>query len=78
MSAHHALARQARRVLGDEVAAVPSPCISLCRMDADNRYCQGCLRTLDEIASWSTLGEDARREVWTQIGQRIAQAGERA
>ena len=32
---------------------VPSPCISVCRMDAASGLCEGCLRTLDEIAAWS-------------------------
>ena len=31
-------------------AAVPSPCIAVCRMDAATGWCEGCLRTLDEIA----------------------------
>lgn len=69
--AHEMLARQARRVLADEVTAVPSPCISFCRMDPANRFCQGCLRSLDEIATWSTLGDPARRETWRRIAQRI-------
>ena len=42
---------------------VPSPCISVCVMDADGRCCVGCLRTLDEIAAWSVLDDDAKRAV---------------
>lgn len=38
---------------------IASPCINLCRMDA-NGYCQGCFRTLDEIAAWAAA-DDARR-----------------
>lgn len=30
-----------------------SPCIGVCRMDAESGLCQGCFRTLDEIAGWS-------------------------
>jgi predicted Fe-S protein YdhL (DUF1289 family) len=51
---------------------VPSPCISVCRMDAVSGLCEGCLRTLDEIARWSTLPESSKRAVWTLIGQRVA------
>jgi uncharacterized protein len=49
---------------------VPSPCISICRIDAASGLCVGCLRTLDEIAAWSALGEDARRDVWQAIRRR--------
>ena len=52
----------ARRRAGadaDGRRASPSPCIDVCRMDARSGWCEGCLRTLDEIAAWSTL-DDAR------------------
>ena len=40
---------------------VASPCISVCRMDERTGLCSGCLRTIDEIATWSVLDDDARR-----------------
>ena len=58
--------------------APPSPCIGVCRMDPGSGWCEGCLRTLDEIAAWSALGAAgqlqvrralaARRVVWRQRG----------
>lgn len=39
---------------------VPSPCVNVCRMDAASGWCEGCLRTLDEIAAWSQL-DDAHK-----------------
>jgi len=51
-------------------APVPSPCISICRMDARSGWCEGCLRTLDEIAAWSTMGDEAKRAVWVRIAER--------
>ena len=42
---------------------VDSPCVSVCRMDAATGWCEGCLRTLDEIARWSRLDEAERRKV---------------
>ena len=51
---------------------VPSPCISVCRIDADSGFCDGCLRTLGEIAAWSRLDNDAKRGVWRIIEQRAA------
>ncbi|MEO8152961.1 MAG: DUF1289 domain-containing protein [Rhizobacter sp.] len=52
------------------IATVASPCISVCRMDAPSGLCTGCWRTLDEIAAWSTLDDDAKRGVWALIEQR--------
>jgi hypothetical protein len=51
--------------------SVPSPCISVCTMNAASGLCTGCLRTLDEIAAWSTLRDEDKRAVWKQIEQRI-------
>jgi predicted Fe-S protein YdhL (DUF1289 family) len=33
----------------------PSPCTGVCRIDRATGWCQGCLRTLDEIADWPLL-----------------------
>jgi uncharacterized protein len=49
---------------------IPSPCTSVCRMDERHGWCEGCMRTLDEIAAWSTLSEDAKRRVWKLLGPR--------
>ncbi len=49
---------------------VPSPCISVCKMDEASGLCTGCLRTLDEIALWSVLDEEDKRAVWASLAQR--------
>ncbi len=55
---------------------VASPCVSICRMDAASGLCEGCLRTLDEIACWSSLDDDAKREVLARLDDRArARAG---
>ena len=36
-------------------------------MDADNRYCLGCRRTLGEIARWSQMGEAERAAITAQL-----------
>jgi hypothetical protein len=51
---------------------VPSPCISVCRMEPLSGLCEGCLRTLDEVARWSTMSEAGKRAVWMLIDQRAA------
>ena len=55
-----------------DTEVVPSPCISVCRIDADSGCCDGCLRTLGEIAAWSQLDNDGKRGVWRVIEQRAA------
>jgi predicted Fe-S protein YdhL (DUF1289 family) len=52
------------------ISAVPSPCISVCHMDARSGWCEGCLRTLDEITAWPVLDDDAKRGVWAVLPQR--------
>jgi uncharacterized protein len=54
-------------------AAVPSPCINVCRLDVASGWCEGCARTLDEIAAWSVMSDDAKRAVWARLPGRHEQ-----
>lgn len=51
---------------------VPSPCVDVCRMNAATGLCDGCLRTIDEIAAWGSLPDAAKRAVWKQLHLRRA------
>jgi len=53
---------------------LPSPCISICRMVPATGFCEGCLRTIDEIAAWSRMDDAGKRSVWRAIELR-AEAG---
>ncbi len=53
-----------------EHSTVSSPCISVCIMDARTGWCEGCLRTIDEIAQWSQMSDEQKRSVWTQLALR--------
>ena len=57
------------RALADAPAAF-SPCISVCRMDAVTGWCEGCFRTLDEIAGWGMCSDAQKREVWKLLLER--------
>jgi predicted Fe-S protein YdhL (DUF1289 family) len=57
-------------VAGRVEGAVPSPCINVCRMDAASGLCEGCLRTIDEIAAWGSMDDDGKRVVWQCLEQR--------
>lgn len=56
----------------DAPGPVPSPCISVCRMNATSGWCEGCWRTIDEIAAWASLDDEARRAVWRLLPEREA------
>ena len=50
---------------------VASPCISVCRMSATSGLCEGCFRTGDEIAGWSSASSDGKQALWKIIEQRM-------
>lgn len=52
--------------------SLPSPCIDVCRMDKASGLCEGCLRTLDEIAEWAAASEEQQRHILAAIAQRRA------
>jgi len=55
---------------GRSTRQVASPCISVCRMDPRTRLCEGCARTIDEIASWSRYTDAEKNAVWRRIAER--------
>jgi len=76
MSATEAIAARAR-LLGEagyfdanSDEAVPSPCISVCRLDANRQLCEGCFRTIDEIRAWAQADSAARLATWARLAQR--------
>jgi uncharacterized protein len=56
----------------ETLSPVPSPCNSVCRMDAEGLYCIGCFRTLDEIAGWGGFDDGQRRSIWDTLRRRKA------
>ena len=54
---------------------MPSPCNAVCRISPATGLCEGCLRTLDEIAAWGGLDEDDRRAVWRRLAARAGVEG---
>ena len=52
------------------VTEPPSPCIDVCVIDTDGKYCLGCRRSLDEIAAWPTLSVEEKRAVLKALEQR--------
>jgi len=42
-------------------------------MNPDSGLCEGCLRTLDEIAGWSAMSDAEKRAVLAQLPARPTQ-----
>jgi predicted Fe-S protein YdhL (DUF1289 family) len=59
-------------VPGGNADHVPSPCVSICVLDASGHTCLGCFRTLDEIAAWSTLDAVEKRRILAELPARKA------
>ena len=49
---------------------LPSPCISICKLKKSTGYCDGCFRTEDEIALWSSMSEEDKLNMLNILRQR--------
>jgi len=49
---------------------IASPCNKVCVMDAGQRYCLGCRRTLEEIAAWGSMTDEEQRVVLEKLERR--------
>lgn len=67
------LSQRAAHILTEALPHVPSPCVSVCVMNPQTDVCEGCWRSLDEIGAWSRMPDDAKRQVWQRIQQRLAE-----
>lgn len=52
---------------------IPSPCVEVCRMNEQTGLCEGCLRSITEIAQWANADDDYKRLILARIEQRVAQ-----
>jgi uncharacterized protein len=49
---------------------VASPCINVCTMNAATGLCNGCFRTIEEIAAWGSSSNSYKRQVLAAIQDR--------
>ena len=56
-------------------AAVPSPCVDICRLDTQG-LCVGCRRSIDEITEWPRASEARRREILRNAARRTLAASD--
>ena len=50
----------------DSQTPVPSPSVSVCCLNAERTYCEGCFRTLDDIRIWAQADNLQRRRIWRE------------
>ncbi|MEM7653184.1 MAG: DUF1289 domain-containing protein, partial [Pseudomonadota bacterium] len=55
--------------------SIPSPCIGICEMGAENGLCTGCARTSEEIAHWRSNTDAWRQSVWDVLPRRLTEMG---
>jgi len=46
-----------------------TPCVSLCKINEGK--CQGCGRTLEEIAKWRSYSDEERLDIMKRLGYGI-------
>ncbi len=49
---------------------VDSPCVKICTIHPTERICVGCLRTIDEITTWSRLAPETRSAIMAELPAR--------
>jgi len=54
------------------MSAVSTPCIKICVIDPQSMLCEGCGRTLAEIAQWGRLSEAERQAIMLVLPERLA------
>ena len=56
--------------LTEQDEEVASPCVDVCKMNPATGLCEGCQRSIDEIASWSVYSAAEKRAVLAQLPAR--------
>ena len=47
-----------------------TPCIKICEINYKTGLCEGCLRTLEEIALWSRMDESEKMKIMEELQTR--------
>lgn len=57
------------------IQPIRTPCVRVCAVDPKTGWCQGCFRTLKEIAGWGRMTPEERERVMALLPERRAAAG---
>ncbi|WP_370402126.1 DUF1289 domain-containing protein [Sulfitobacter sp. JB4-11] len=58
-------------------AEIESPCVKVCVIHPETRLCTGCLRSIEEIGSWSRMSHEVRRAIMAELPARAGQLTKR-
>ncbi len=61
--------KPAKPLFSNVSPAVPSPCISVCRLD-EHKVCTGCWRHVEDIREWRSADDNRRRQIRAEAEQR--------
>jgi predicted Fe-S protein YdhL (DUF1289 family) len=56
----------------DTETSIQTPCNRVCVVDPTLRLCVGCGRSLEEIANWINLTDEARGRILAELPARLA------
>ena len=56
---------------------IRSPCIGICQLDVSMNVCVGCFRTRQEVAMWSDVSDDEKKEILARAKSRRSASDER-
>ena len=59
------------------MTGMETPCVNVCVMNTATGQCEGCRRTIAEIASWSRLTPEERYRIMAELPSRKALAATR-
>lgn len=51
-------------------SAISSPCIKACMLDPVSKLCEGCGRSMAEIARWGSMSEAERLAIMARLRER--------
>lgn len=63
--------------LSDSGGAIETPCVDICVIDEETGLCEGCARTLAEIAEWSSYTPAERSRIIAELELRGRSQGSR-
>ncbi|PSS48604.1 DUF1289 domain-containing protein [Pseudomonas sp. BBP2017] len=66
--------KPAKPLFSNVSPAVPSPCISTCRLD-EHKVCIGCFRHVEDIRQWRSADDQRRRQICQEAQARRQLAG---
>lgn len=52
------------------MTTIETPCRKICKINKKTELCEGCFRTIEEIARWATFTSVQRKQIMLQLPSR--------